>query len=98
MFATSFTLLLLGLLAFAFTLDESERLIQYHSRNYTWPPRFVPETPGWNNLMRSRLEQVNEIDNLNRRYEGYVQVWNYEENYLDFSFFLRKPNFCVFHG
>jgi hypothetical protein len=74
MFAVSF-MLLLALLGLSSALTEEEHRIAYHARNYTWPIKeFVPNTPGWDKLMRTRLEQVSEIDNLNRRYEGYVQV------------------------
>jgi len=54
---------------------EEERLVEYHKRNYTWPvQKFVPDTEGWKQLMESRLRQVQEIENQNKRYEGYLQT------------------------
>jgi hypothetical protein len=55
-------------------LVESERAAEYYARNSTWPPKIVPDTPGWKRLMMERLEQVHEIDDLGRRYEGYIQA------------------------
>jgi hypothetical protein len=40
-------------------LLESDRLIEYYKRNYTWPiNEFYPNTIGFKNLILSRLEQV----------------------------------------
>ena len=53
---------------------EEERLEQYRRHNYTWPPSvdsFVPNTPGWIQLMTDRLAQIAEIDNSFHRYDGY---------------------------
>jgi len=55
-------------------LTEMERQAGFHARNYSWPPEFKPNTEGWRNLMMDRLEQVKEIDDLDRRYEGYMQT------------------------
>lgn len=58
-------------------LIESERLAEYHARNYTWPPKsYVPNTEGWTKLMEHRLRQVSEIDNARDRYEGFIQTLN----------------------
>ena len=62
---------------------ESERVTEYYARNNTWPPKIVPDTPGWKRLMTERLEQVHEIDDLGRRYEGYIQTVH-----MAVSFFL----------
>lgn len=53
---------------------ESERLEEYAKRNYTWPPTYVPNTPGWKALMESRFQQVAEIEDPASRFSGYVQT------------------------
>ena len=58
-------------------LSEEERLIGYHQRNYTWPlPHYVPNTPGWKQLMDDRFRQVARVQDHNARYKGYVQTIN----------------------
>jgi hypothetical protein len=58
-------------------LIETERIAEFHARNYTWPAqKFTPNTIGWRNLMEHRLRQVAEIDDLDQRYEGYIQTLN----------------------
>jgi hypothetical protein len=71
-------------------LNEIERMAEYRARNHTWPPRvrdYIPPTEGWRNLMEHRLRQVQEIDNLDQRYEGYVQTLNAA---------LVAPNFTTY--
>ena len=54
------SLIVIALLALAsktLALSETERLEGYYARNYTWPPKFHPNTPGWSNLMAERFEQ-----------------------------------------
>jgi hypothetical protein len=57
-------------------MSETERVAEHDKRyDRTWPPaKYIPDTPGWKQLMDERFQQVAEIDNLNRRYEGYMQV------------------------
>jgi hypothetical protein len=56
-------------------LNEQDRIEQYHERNHTWPREdYVPNTEGWSRLMRTRLQQIQEIENLNDRYMGWHQV------------------------
>lgn len=60
----------------AVALDEYER-IEEHDKRYSrqWPPpKYIPDTVGWKRLMDARFRQVAEIDDLGRRYEGYMQV------------------------
>ena len=46
-------------------LNEDERRAEYDRRNYTWPiEKFVPDTAGWNNLMKQRMGQVDELEGL----------------------------------
>lgn len=45
------------------SLDEAERIQEWHRRNYTWPiEKFYPETEGWNKLMNQRIAQVQAIE------------------------------------
>lgn len=70
-------------------LSEADRVDEYHKRNYTWPlPSYVPNTPGWKNLMDSRFHQIEEIEDETKRYNGYMQV-------ITSAFFV--PNFTE-HG
>ncbi|KAG7374256.1 hypothetical protein IV203_013351 [Nitzschia inconspicua] len=77
-----FLYLLLSLFCVSYSraaLVESDRLKEYHARNYTWPlplESYVPPTEGWKNLMEHRLRQVSEIDTRRERYEGFVQTLN----------------------
>jgi hypothetical protein len=81
---TSFILLLVvacAVLTFrsvAGALLETDRVAEYHKRNYTWPPEhFIPgETEGWKKLFQSRFAQVAEIDDRGKRYEGYLHAVN----------------------
>ena len=34
----------------------------------------VPNTPGWDRLMRKRLDQVSQIEDLNDRWQGYISA------------------------
>jgi hypothetical protein len=54
---------------------ESDRLVEYERRNYSWPPgAYVPDTPGWRSLMEERFEQIRRMDRSGDRYEGYLQT------------------------
>ena len=58
-------------------LSEEERMKMYIDRNYTWPlplEAFKPPTKGWKDLMEHRLRQIEEIDDFQARYEGYIQT------------------------
>jgi len=69
-------------------LLESERVEEYRKRNYTWPvTHYVPNTEGWKRLFQSRFAQVAEIEDREKRYEGFLQtvhsayqVQNFTEN------------------
>eukprot|EP00536_Pseudo-nitzschia_multiseries_P008952 jgi/Psemu1/66768/estExt_Genemark1.C_2380036 len=75
-------------------LQETERVAEYHARNYTWPPQvFSPNTPGWRNLMEHRFRQIAEIDDSGQRYEGYVQTLNsaiVAPNFTEHGFALAR--------
>lgn len=46
-------------------LNEGDRRAEYDRRNYSWPiEKFVPDTEGWNALMKQRMEQVDELEGL----------------------------------
>ena len=77
-------------------MSETERVLE-HDKRYTrdWPPDdyIVPRTEGWKQLMTARLRQVAEIDNLNRRYEGYMQTITpavVAPNFTEYGFGLVK--------
>jgi hypothetical protein len=92
-----FTICAASLVAFApvslASLTEAERLAGYHARNYTWPPKFIPDSPGWSKLMMERLEQVAEIDDYDRKFEGYVQTLHHAAlapNFTELGFGLTR--------
>ncbi|CAB9526361.1 expressed unknown protein [Seminavis robusta] len=76
-------------------LSESYRL-EEHDKRYSrqWPPeKYVPDTVGWKKLMDARLRQVAEIDDLDRRYEGYMQTITpaiTTRNFTEFGFGLAR--------
>jgi hypothetical protein len=54
-------------------LIETERILEYAKRSYTWPPEtFLPNTPGWSALMKDRFEQISEMDDATKRYQAYM--------------------------
>jgi hypothetical protein len=56
-------------------LNEEERIAEYEKRNYVWPiPEVNPNTPGWDRLMRRRIKQVAQIEDLQDRYNAYVAL------------------------
>jgi len=70
-------------------ITDEER-IEGHYAKFVWPVReFRPNTEGWSRLMRRRLRQVAEIEDLDRRYEGYAQTM---------SSALVQPNFTEVRG
>lgn len=89
-----FLLLSLLLTRCTLALSEQERLVGYHERNYTWPiERYVPNTPGWKDLMERRFRQVAQIENSGDRYEGYIQLMHSAAlvpNFTEFGFGLGK--------
>lgn len=75
-------------------MTEEERVAEFYARNYTWPPqKFSPDTPGWRDLMEHRLRQVAEIEDLDERYEGYIQILNsaiVAPNFTEYGFALTR--------
>jgi hypothetical protein len=73
---------------------EVERLEQFFARNHSWPVRqFQPNTPGWDKLMRHRLRQVEEIEDRQGRFEGYVQLMGAgltQPNFTEYGFGLAR--------
>ena len=54
-------------------VESPARLQGYKDRGYEWPiPEFVPNTPGWKELMEDRLEQVSTIEDPSERFKGYT--------------------------
>lgn len=54
--------------------SEAERVEAYHRKNYTWPPEYHPDNPGWRKLYDHRLRQVAEISDRGERFEGFAQT------------------------
>jgi hypothetical protein len=75
-------------------LIESERVVEYHKRNYTWPiTNYVPNTPGWRRLMEERFAQVEELENSGQRYEGFIQTLHSAllvPNFTEYGFGLAR--------
>ena len=67
-------------------MNEGDRMEKYNERGYEWPlPHLVPDTPGWNTLMKRRFEQIEQtIPDTNERYNAWMQVM---------SSALVQPNF-----
>jgi hypothetical protein len=55
-------------------IDELNRRKEYEARNYTWPPKVIPDTPGWKKLMMRRFRQLEFIKNKEARWDGYFNV------------------------
>jgi hypothetical protein len=56
-------------------MTELERLDE-HFKKYgdDWPPEYIPNTPGWKELMDKRFHQVLEMDDRGSKYDGFIQV------------------------
>lgn len=73
--------------------SEDERVARYHANNHTWPPDFLPNTPGWKKLFEHRLRQVAEIENSSERFEGFAQTLSagvLQKNFTQHGFGLAK--------
>ena len=55
-------------------LIESDRVEEYHKRGYTFPPKFIPDTPGWNALFSKRIAQVRQVDDSSSKYNGWIET------------------------
>eukprot|EP00586_Coscinodiscus_wailesii_P006433 CAMPEP_0172489630 /NCGR_PEP_ID=MMETSP1066-20121228/19765_1 /TAXON_ID=671091 /ORGANISM="Coscinodiscus wailesii, Strain CCMP2513" /LENGTH=323 /DNA_ID=CAMNT_0013257631 /DNA_START=174 /DNA_END=1145 /DNA_ORIENTATION=+ len=55
---------------------EESRVLEYHKRNYTWPPSYHPDTPGWKSLLQRRFQQMTQIPDRGNRYDGYMNAVN----------------------
>lgn len=65
----------------ATTTEENERLVAelnrrklYEERNYTWPPKIRPDTPGWKKLMIRRFRQLEFAKDKSHRWQGFSDV------------------------
>lgn len=71
-------------------LQESKRVTEYHARGYQWPPKpedYIPNTPGWRQLMERRFKQIQQIEDSGDKYNGFMStvyssliVQNFTEN------------------
>jgi hypothetical protein len=58
-------------------LIETDRLAEYHARNYTWPPRdedYTPNTPGWRKIFERRFRQLNKLGGGRETYNGFMSA------------------------
>ena len=56
-------------------LDEEDRLREYDARGYQWPiPQVNPNTEGWRKIFYRRMEQLNSIEDVGERYNGWIQT------------------------
>ena len=56
-------------------LQEEDRLNEYHTRGYQWPPRedeFQPNIPGFRKIFDRRFSQLRQIEDRGLRYNGYM--------------------------
>ena len=54
--------------------NEDERRMAYAARNYTWPPKIVPDTVGWNKLIMRRFRQLQFVEDSGDRWHGYLNL------------------------
>jgi hypothetical protein len=103
MAATAMTLvvssLLLSLRNTAGALVESERLAEYHARNYSWPPsndEIKPPTAGWAKLFQRRFSQMDALlleDNCYNGYMGSIHAGITCPNFTEYGYGLTlAPN------
>lgn len=77
-------------------LNEEDRIAEYEKRGYKWPipdEIFIPNTTGWKQLMRRRLEQVTSIEDSFDRYVGYSQILSSSvliQNFTEHGFGLAR--------
>jgi len=77
-------------------MQESDRRDEYNRRNYSWPldaDNFVPNTPGWKTLMERRMQQVQCIEDLGHRYNGWLSVMTSAQtvpNFTEHGFALTR--------
>ena len=92
--ATGLVAVILLSQTFVEALLEDDRLVEYYKRNYTWPPtKYKPDTEGWRKLYEHRFRQIAEIEDVDRRYEGYLQSVNsaiVADNFTRYGFGLAR--------
>lgn len=58
-------------------LVETERVAEYNARKHTWPPQeneYIPDTAGWRAFKALRFRQIERIENLGDKYNGYMSA------------------------
>ena len=73
---------------------------EYHKRGYSWPlPETVPNTEGWNRLMRGRMQQISSIDRDASRFAAWRSVMTQAlvaPNFTEHGWALtRAPDYLV---
>jgi len=81
-------------------LNEGDRLKEYHSRAYQWPlPEMNPNTPGWRKIYDRRMDQLNAVEDIGERYNGWIQTIGsglVAPNFTEFGWGLtRAPQHVV---
>lgn len=69
-------------------MTETHRMEEYKKRGYKWPLEgVIPNTPGWNRIMKRRFEQMERVQDENKKYNGWLSLMtsailttNYTEN------------------
>jgi hypothetical protein len=57
------------------SLNEEDRINEYNARGYTWPLNEVnPNTDGWRKLVYRRMQQLDSVEDLGERYNGWIQT------------------------
>ena len=77
---------------------EHERVAEYHKRGHDWPPNddeFKPPTPGWRNLMKRRIDQMEQFDDeeLTARWNGFMITVHSAllcQNFTEYGWALTK--------
>jgi hypothetical protein len=75
---------------------ESERIEAYNQRGYVWPipdSSFIPNTTGYINTMRKRIEQVDKLTDVSDRWIGFGGIMSWGmiiPNYTEHGFGMTK--------
>ena len=67
---------------------EKERMEMYVKRNHKFPfSVYIPETPGWREVMDKRFDQVRALTDSQMKWDGWIQTANAA---------VTAPNFVSF--
>jgi hypothetical protein len=86
-----------------FQMKETDRQDEYQKRKYNWPlknDQYVPNTPGWQTLMKRRMQQIQCIENLEQRYNGWLSVMasaHVIPNFTEHGFAMTRAPTALLH-